>query len=129
MRDLDFDAKLDAYQARLYEEAEEARDRSYLAAARPDADPETVTFADLMVGDYMTNEDPSGRWVKVVEIRGAFCRVKSGQQAVADDHLSVMFEIPEPVTVSGETHYWIDRPATERVLIDKKARHSWSPSQ
>jgi hypothetical protein len=120
----EFDAGLDEYQATLYEHAADAAERSYETAARPDAEPVEVTFGDLRVGDYMTNEGPRGRWVRVVEIRGSFCYVKSRHQGVADGEVSVLFEIPEAVHVSGETRYWLDRRRDEPVLIDWRARAS-----
>ena len=117
-----FDAGLDAYQARLVDEAEEARERSYHMAARPGSVPAEVAYSDLMPGDYMTNEGPNGRWVKVLEIRGPSFYVRSKHQAVKDGMVSVLFQIPEPVTVSGETRYWVERPEDELVLIDMRCR-------
>lgn len=122
MLDRDFEAGLDRYQATLAEEAAEAADRSYVAAARPDAVPLETTYDDLRVGDYMTNEGPAGRWVNVVDLRGPFCRVRARQQAVADGEVSVLFEIVESVAVSGETRYWIERPAGEGILVDASVR-------
>lgn len=118
----EFDAGLDRYQATLAEEAQEAADRSHVAAARPDAAPLEQTFAGLRVGDYMTNEGPNGRWVKVVGLRGPCCYRKSRRQPVRDGEVSVLFEIVEPVTVSGETRYWIERPEDEEILVDASAR-------
>lgn len=111
-----FDAGLDAYQARLYEEAAEAAERSHEVAARPEADAEHVYAADLEVGDFMTNEGPGGRWVKVIEIRTV------GSEGDPDGWLDVLFEIPEPVHVSGETRYWIKLLPADRLWIDKAAR-------
>lgn len=122
--DADFDAALDAHLQRLEDEAWQAELRSHEAAARPDADPAEVTFADLRRGDYMTNEGPQGRWVQVVDIRGPHASVTHRQQRVPDGHLSVLFEIPEPVSVSGETRYWIERPFDTPVLIDRTARRA-----
>lgn len=111
-----FDAMLDVYQAQQEDEAWRAEQRSYEAAARPDAVPLAVTYADLRVGDYMTNEGPRGRWVKVVEIRDAtHPRVPEGQ-------VSVLFELVESVRVSGETRYWIDRPVSELIVVDGRSR-------
>jgi hypothetical protein len=119
-----FDAMLDVYQQQQEDAAWQAEQRSYTTALRPDAEPREVAFADLRPGDYMTNEGATGRWVKVLELRGPFCYAKSRQQKVADDEISVLFEIPEPVTVSGATRYWIERPAVEAVLIDGSVRRS-----
>lgn len=119
----EFDAGLDAYQARQAEDAHEAALRSYEAAARPDAVPLEVTFADLRVGDYMTNEGPSGRWVRIAELRGPACNVKHrALRKPAYGEVSVLFEIPEPVTVSGETRYWIERQLTDSITVDARAR-------
>ena len=117
-----FDADLDAHQARLADEAEEARERSYKTAAREDAAPAEFSYADLIPGDFMSNEGPNGRWVKVVEVRGPHSYVKSRHANCAEGEISVLFEIPESVSVSGETRYWITRPEHERVLIDMRAR-------
>lgn len=111
-----FDAGLDAWQAQQAEWAHEAAERSYETAARPDALPLDVTFGDLRVGDYMTNEGPHGRWVKVVEIRDSrHPRVKNGD-------VSVLFELVESVSVSGETRYWIDRAVGEPITVDARVR-------
>lgn len=117
-----FDAGLDAYQAGLYEAAAEAAERSYETAARPAARPLETTFGDLRPGDYMTNEGPRGRWVKVVEVRGPSCHAKTRQQRVGDNEVSVLFEIPEAVEVSGETRYWIERDRDQPVLVDLTSR-------
>lgn len=122
MIDQDFDAIAAGYEARLYEEAADAAERSYETAARPNAEPREVTYADLRCGDYMTNEGPTGRWVRVVDLQGPAVTVKTRRQACADGEVSVLFEIPEPVHVSGETRYWIERPADQAVLIDMAAR-------
>lgn len=114
-----FEESLDRYQATLAEEAAEAAGRSYEAAARPDAVPLEVTFSDLRVGDYMTSD--GHRWVKVVDLRGPLCYVKSRQESAADG-VSVLFEIPEAVTVSGETRYWLDEPTETVVLVDASVR-------
>jgi hypothetical protein len=118
-----FEAGLDAYQARLAEEATEAEERSWTVAARPDAVPAQVAFSDLRVGDYITND--GRRWARIIDLRGSSSYVRSKHPAVPDGHVSVLIEIPEPVTVSGETHYWIDRPASELVTVDAagEARH------
>lgn len=118
----EFNAGLDRYQATLAEEAYEAAERSYVAASRPDAVPLETTYADLRVGDYMTNEGPAGRWVKVVDLRGPACQRKTRQQKVGDDEVSILFEIVEPVTVSGETRYWIEGPLDEPILVDASVR-------
>ncbi len=117
-----FDAALDTYQATLAEAAADAAERSYEVAARPDAEPVEVTFGDVREGDYMTNEGPHGRWVRVVEVRGPSSYVKRRVQKVADDEVSVLFEIPEAVTVSGERRYWVERKRSEPVLIDARCR-------
>jgi hypothetical protein len=121
----DFDAGLDAYQQRMEDEAWQAEQRSYEAAARPGAEPAETTFGELCPGDYMTNEGPGGRWVKVLQIdRGPSCNVRrrEASRKPGDGEVSILFEIPEPVGVSGETRYWLDRPERERVLIDAAAR-------
>lgn len=81
-------------------------------AARPDANRVKVTFADLRVGDFMTNEDGAdARWVEVIEIR------RPGRRG-AD--LSVLFEIPEPVNWrSMETRYWIERSDDTPAVVDR----------
>lgn len=126
--DPEFDAALDRYQQGLEDAAWQAEQRSYETAARPSAIRKTVTFADLRVGDYMTNEGASGRWVLVVEIRGPSSYVKSRHQAVKDGELSVLFEVPESVAVSGETQYWIERPADSPVTVDLTAAPRLMPS-
>lgn len=120
----EFEAGLEAYQARLYEEAAEAAERSHDVAARPSAVPMTVAVGELRPGDFMTNEGPSGRWVKVVKLAGPSCNVKRRERnrKPADGELSILFEIPESVVVSGETRYWIERPAAEQVMVDSAAR-------
>lgn len=120
MIDADFDVRLDEYQARLQEEADEAADRSWETAARPGAEPVATTFDDLRAGDYMTAD--GRRWVEVVEVRGPYSHVKRRAQAIADDELEVTFEIPEPVTVSGETRYVLTRRRAEAVTVDGAAR-------
>lgn len=122
MRDVDFDAGLDRYQTTLAEEAEEARERSWLVAARPGAARDRVPFVELRVGDFMTADDV--RWVRVVELRGPSCNVKrrAENRKPAGGEVSVLFEIPEAVTVSGETRYWIERRLDEEVTIDRNAR-------
>lgn len=81
-------------------------------AARPGASRVKATFADLRVGDYMTNEQgEQARWVEVVEIR------RPGRDG-AD--VSVLFEIPEPVNLrSMETRYWIERSDETPVVVDR----------
>lgn len=120
MVDHDFDAKLDRYQERLAAEAADAEERSWKVARRPDADPVKVLFEDLVPGDYMTSDGV--RWVKVVEVRGPCCVVTNGVQHAADDEVSVCFETPESVIVSGETRFWIERPAVAEITIDRNAR-------
>lgn len=110
-----FDAGLDAYQAQLADEAAEAAERSYETAARPLAVPMEMTFGDLRVGDYMTNEGPSWPLGQGRRPSRPLCYRKSHHQGMADGCVSVLFEIPEPVTVSGETHCWLDRPVDEAV--------------
>lgn len=114
-----FDRGLDAHQARRDDEAMEAAARSSLVAARPDADAVAATLLDLGVGDFFTIEGPDGRWVRCVKLAGAACYVRSQTQTCLAGHLSVLFEIPEPVRVSGETRYWIDEPFTTPIHIDK----------
>lgn len=119
-----FNAGLDAYQAQREEEAHEARERSYVVAARPDAVPQEATFAELRPGDYMTNEGPKGRWVKVLKLVGPSCYAKSKQTRVKDGEVAVLFEIAEAVTVSGELHWWVERPLETPVLIDLSVRRT-----
>lgn len=109
-----FDAGLDAYQERERVAAAEAEERSHETAARPDAVRLDSTFGELRVGDYMTAEGPGGRWVKVVEL-GAFEAKRPGDVVVT-------FEIPEPVTVSGERRWIIERPPGTPVVVDGSLR-------
>lgn len=118
----DFDLRLDEHQERLAEMAAAAEARSYEAAARPGADPVETTFGELRPGDFMTNEGPAGRWVEVVEVRGPCCYVRSRRTATPDGMVGVLFRIPEAVSVSGETRYWIDRRRDEPVLVDGRGR-------
>lgn len=81
-------------------------------AARPDARRVDVTFSELRVGDFMTNEQgDDARWVEVVEIQ------RPGKRG-AD--VSVLFEIPEPENLrSMETRYWIERSDDTPVVVDR----------
>lgn len=103
----DDEARIDEYLERERARAFSAEDRSWEVAARPDAVPEVTTFSRLRVGDFITAD--GRRWAKVLAL--------SGWDAVVD----VLFEIPEPVTVSGETQYRIERPATAPVTVDANA--------
>lgn len=77
--------EFDAYVAELDARGADAAERSPVTAARPDADRRDVTFAELRVGDYMTNEPPGGRWVRVAELRGPACYVRSRRRSVCGD--------------------------------------------
>lgn len=124
-KSIDWDAfheRLDAYQAGLREEVEEATIRSYLTAARPQADRQWTTFAELRVGDFITAEGPGGRWVRVNKIAGPMCSSRTRRQLVPDGYMRLTFEIPEPVSVSGETGYVIERKLEEPVVYDRSAR-------
>lgn len=81
-------------------------------AARPDALRLATTFADLRVGDFMTNEEgPGARWVKVIEIQ------RPGKRGA---EVSVLFEIPQPENLrSMETRYWIERSDDTPVVVDR----------
>lgn len=115
MSDFNFDAELDAHQER---EAQWARERARIGdikARRPDAQRCEITFADLKIGDFMTNETgPEARFVKVVEI-GSFTPKVEGQ-------IAITFETAEPLGVALENRWVIERPPTDSVTIDESIR-------
>lgn len=119
---MEFEAGLERYQQRLYDEADEAEERSWAVAARPLAAKEQVPCAGLRLGDFITSDGV--RWARVVRFAGPACNVKRRDRDTrpADDEVSILFEIPEPVTVSGETRYWIERKLDEPITIDRNAR-------
>jgi hypothetical protein len=118
-RDAAFDAGLDAYQERQREMAAESEEQGNREAVRSDAIPLTVTFADLVVGDYMTAESgPAARWVKVVEIESR----RKWTTESDPDKLTVTFQTAQPIGVAAEDHWVIERDRTDPAVIDQRVR-------
>lgn len=117
MSQAEFDAGLDEHQARQRELAARSEALGEQKAKRPHAEHETITFEQLVVGDYMTAEADRGadaRWVKVVEI----CTHKPRRPG----QITVTFQVPEPIGVAMETRWVIDRDPTTPVVIDAVER-------
>lgn len=114
-----FDAGLDAYQERCREEAAALEDLGDRQAVRPEADRATVTFGDLIVGDYMTAEaGPHARWVEVVALEPR----RKWSNDPAPGWVTVTFQTPQPIGVALEDRWVIERHVGDAVIIDQSVR-------
>lgn len=120
-RDIAFDAALDEYQAREAELADERAEIGDREAARPGAVRFAVTFGDLVVGDYMTNEDgPDARWVEIVEVEPN--RRKYHSEEDAPGWVVITFKTPQPLGVGYVDRWVIEREVATPVVVDQRAR-------
>jgi hypothetical protein len=119
-RDAEFDRQLDLYQERQAELAAESEALGDEQAVRAEASRLTVTFGDLLDGDYMTAEDtPEARWVKVVRIEPDRRKYSDAEAA---GWVTVTFETPQPIGVGMETRWVIEREVGTPVVIDQRVR-------
>lgn len=118
--DAAFDAGLDEYQAREAEWADERAAIGDHEAVRPDAVRLTVTFGELAVGDYMTNEaGPAARWVEIVEVEP---NRRKYSQDEATGWITITFRTPQPLGVSYTDRWVIEREVATPVVIDQRVR-------
>jgi hypothetical protein len=106
-----FDAMLEEHQEREAEAAYEREARGDFEARRPNAQPLTITFEELRIGDFMTAEDPAdpdARWVEVGE--------------PGDHNMKVTFRTPQPIGVGLHDRWTIERDPCLSVAVDALAR-------